>query len=127
MRGRRRAGRGHARPAVRMVEPALLLLLHHGRAHGYTLLEQLERFGLAHLDPSTVYRTLRDMEAKGWITSSWDDERSQGPPRRVYRISALGDEMLALWARDLEESRARIEYLLRVYYRHMKEGEGEHH
>jgi poly-beta-hydroxybutyrate-responsive repressor len=110
-----------------MVEPALLLLLHHSRSHGYTLLEQLERFGLAHLDPSTVYRTLRDMEANGWITSSWDDEQSQGPPRRVYRISVLGDEMLALWARDLEESRARIDYLLRVYYRHMKEGEGEHH
>ena len=127
MRGRRRAGRGHARPAVRMLEPALLLLLHHGRAHGYTLLEQLEDFGLAQLDPSTVYRTLRDMEAKGWIASSWDNEQSQGPPRRVYRISALGDEMLAVWAQDLEDNRARIDYLLRVYYRHMREGEGEHH
>jgi poly-beta-hydroxybutyrate-responsive repressor len=110
-----------------MLEPALLLLLHHGPAHGYTLLEQLGEFGLGHLNPSAVYRTLRDMDAKGWITSTWDKEQSQGPPRRVYRITALGDEVLALWAQDLEESRREIDYLLNVYHRHMEEGEGEHH
>jgi DNA-binding PadR family transcriptional regulator len=67
------------------------------------------------------------MDAKGWITSTWDKEQSQGPPRRVYRITALGDEVLALWAQDLEESRREIDYLLNVYHRHMEEGEGEHH
>jgi PadR family transcriptional regulator PadR len=105
----------------------LLLLLHHGPAHGYTLLEGLGDFGLAHLDPSGIYRTLRDMEAKGWVASTWDEERTQGPPRRVYRITALGDQMLAQWVRDLEESRGRIDHLLNVYQRHMEEGEGEHH
>ncbi len=126
MRGRGR-GRGRGRRAVRMLEPALLLLLHHGPAHGYTLLEQLDEFGLAHVDPSAIYRMLRDMEAKGWVTSVWDEEQSQGPPRRVYRITAQGDEVLVLWAKDLEESRKRIDYLLGVYRRHMEEGEGEHH
>jgi PadR family transcriptional regulator PadR len=110
-----------------MLGPALLLLLHHGPAHGYTLLEGLGGFGLAHLDSSGIYRTLRDMEAKGWVVSTWDEERTQGPPRRVYRITALGDEMLAQWVRDLEESRGRIDHLLNVYQRHMEEGEGEHH
>jgi PadR family transcriptional regulator PadR len=110
-----------------MLEPALLLILHHGPAHGYTLLEQLEDFGLAHLNPSGIYRTLRDMETKGRVVSTWDEEETQGPPRRVYRITALGDEMLALWVRDLEESRGRIDHLLNVYQRHMEEGEGEHH
>ncbi len=126
MRGRGR-GRGRGRRVVRMIEPALLLLLHHGPAHGYTLLEQLDEFGLAHVDPSAIYRMLRDMEAKGWVTSVWDEERSQGPPRRVYRITAQGDEVLVLWAKDLEESRKRIDYLLGVYRRHIEEGEGEHH
>jgi DNA-binding PadR family transcriptional regulator len=67
------------------------------------------------------------MEAKGWVTSTWDEERSQGPPRRVYRITALGDEILALWVQDLEESRKRIDHLLEIYHRHMEEGAGEHH
>ena len=127
MRGRHRGGRGGGGPVVRMLEPALLLLLHHGLAHGYTLLQQLGEFGLEHVGPSAVYRTLRDMEAKGWIASVWDKEQSQGPPRRVYRISALGDEILAVWAQDLEQSRRQIDYLLRAYRRHMEEGEGEHH
>jgi DNA-binding PadR family transcriptional regulator len=110
-----------------MLEPVLLLLLHHGPAHGYTFLEQLDEFGLANLNPSAVYRMLREMEAQGWVVSTWDEEQSQGPPRRVYSITALGDERLALWAQDLAESRTRIDHLLRAYRRHMEEGEGAHH
>jgi PadR family transcriptional regulator PadR len=120
-------GRGRGRRAVRMLEPVLLLLLHHGPAHGYTFLEQLEEFGLGHLNPSVVYRVLRDMETRGWVTSNWDEETSQGPPRRVYQITAQGDEMLAVWAQDLEEARGRIDHLLETYRRHMAEGMGKHH
>ena len=123
--GHRRRRRG--RRAVRMLEPALLLLLHYGPAHGYTLLEQLGKFGLGDLNSSAIYRMLRDMEEKGWVTSTWDEEQAQGPPRRVYNLTALGDEVLALWTQDLEESRKKIGYLLGVYRRHMEEGEGEHH
>lgn len=110
-----------------MLEPALLLLLHHSPAHGYTLLERLGEFGLGDLNPSVVYRALRDMEAQGWVTSTWDEEQTQGPPRRVYCLTALGDEVLSGWAQDLEESRRRIDYLLRIYRCHMEEGAGEHH
>ncbi len=120
-------GRGRGRRAVRMLEPVLLLLLHHAPAHGYTLLERLDEFGLAHLNPSVVYRALREMEAREWVTSTWDEEQTQGPPRRVYSVAALGDEVLASWVQDLEESRRRIDYLLQVYHDHMAEGEGEHH
>ena len=123
--GHRRRRRG--RRAVRMLEPALLLLLHYGPAHGYTLLEQLGKFGLGDLNSSAIYRMLRDMEEKGWVTSAWDEEQAQGPPRRVYCLTALGDEVLALWTQDLEESRKKIGYLLGVYRHHMEEGEGEHH
>jgi PadR family transcriptional regulator PadR len=125
MRGR--GGRGRGRRAVRMLEPVLLLLLHHGPAHGYTFLEQLEDFGLGNLNPSVVYRVLRDMEDRGWVTSTWDEEASQGPPRRVYQITAQGNEMLALWANDLEDARNRIDYLLETYRLHMEKGVGEYH
>ena len=126
MRGRGRGG-GRGRRAVRMLEPALLLLLHRGPAHGYTFLVQLGEFGLGDLNPSVVYRALRDMEERGWVTSTWDEEETQGPPRRVYQITKLGDTVLAQWAQDLEESRRRIDHLLSVYRLHMAEGEGEHH
>ena len=127
MRGRGRRRRRRGRRAVRMLEPALLLLLHYGPAHGYTLLEQLGEFGLGDLNSSAVYRTLRDMEEKGWVTSTWDEEQAQGPPRRVYHLTALGDEVLVLWTQDLVESRKKIDYLLGAYRHHIEEGEGEHH
>ncbi len=87
--------------AVRMLEPILLLLLHHGPAHGYTLLEQLREFGLKDLNSSMVYRALRDMEDKEWAISTWDKKRAQGPPRRVYRLAALGDEVLGRYTLEL--------------------------
>ena len=131
MRGR---GRGHgwrwrgaSRRAVRFVEPTLLLLLHYGPAHGYTLIEQLGEYGLADMDPSAIYRALRDMEERGWVISSWEEERTQGPPRRVYRLTALGDEVLGWWTEDLQETRQMIDRILGRYARHMEEGEGEYH
>ena len=131
MRGR---GRGHgwrwrgaSRRAVRFVEPTLLLLLHYGPAHGYTLIEQLGEYGLADIDPSAIYRALRDMEGRGWVASSWDEEQTQGPPRRVYHLTALGDNVLRWWAQDLLDTRSMIDHLLVAYNQHMAEGEGEHH
>lgn len=105
-----------------MLRPALLLLLHRKPAHGYTLLEQLEEFGLGGMDPSAVYRMLREMEAEGWVTSAWDEERTQGPPRRVYRLTGRGEEVLALWIQDLTESRERIDDLLDAYHSHVEAG-----
>ena len=119
--------RGCSRRAVRFLEPTLLLLLHHGPAHGYTLLERLREFGLEGLNPSVVYRALRDMEGRGWISSTWDEEQTHGPPRRVYRLTGLGDEALGLWTQDLQETRGLIDRLVGAYSRHMEEGEGEHH
>ena len=119
--------RGASRRAVRFMEPALLLLLHHGPAHGYPLIEQLKEYGLVDIDSSSVYRALRDMEGRGWVISYWDEEQTEGPPRRVYRLTALGDEILALWTQDLHETRDMIDYLLSAYRRHMEQGQGEHH
>lgn len=105
----------------------ILLLLHHGPAHGYTLIDQLKRFGLDGLHPSVVYRTLRDMDDKGWVASSWNTDRTQGPPRRVYHLTAPGDEMLGEYMQDLRQTYQRIGDLIDNYDQHIEEGKGEHH
>jgi len=109
------------------LEPILLLLLHHGPAHGYILIEQLALYELRGLQSSIVYRNLRSMEAKGWVTSSWDMGRHQGPPRRVYRLAPLGDEVLRAYVDDLEKAQARIADLVNAYHRHIEEGQGDYH
>ena len=105
----------------------LLLLLHHGPAHAYTLLEPLGEFGLEELDPSIIYRALHAMEEEGWVSSIWDEQQTLGPPRRVYSLTAGGDQVLQSWIHDLEETRQLIDRLVDSYYRHMAEGQGEHH
>jgi DNA-binding PadR family transcriptional regulator len=109
------------------MESVLLLLLHQGVAHGYALLDQLGAYGLGQVDPSAIYRALRAMEEQGLVDSSWDEQETQGPPRRVYRLTALGDETLALWIADLEETRERIDHVLESYRQHMQKDQGEHH
>ena len=128
MPGRRRRRRwGRSRGGVWFLEPVLLLLLHQGPAHGYTLIEQLGGFGLEGIDPSVVYRALRDMDEKEWVTSSWDVDETQGPPRRVYRLAAQGDEVLEAYMQDLRQTHEQIGDLIDAYNRHLEEGEGEHH
>jgi PadR family transcriptional regulator, regulatory protein PadR len=112
---------------VRMLEPILLLLLHRGPAHGYTLTEQLEEFGLEEMNPSMIYRALRDMEENAWIVSTWDAEQAQGPPRRVYRLTESGNQVLNLYTLELKKTRESIDYFLDSYTHHMKHGVGEYH
>ena len=87
------------------------------------MLEQLGELGLGDLNPSAVYRALRDMEAREWVTSIWDEEETQGPPRRVYQLTQLGDEVLGWWAQDLQGTRAIIDRILRLCGQHMEESQ----
>jgi DNA-binding PadR family transcriptional regulator len=73
------------------------------------------------MDPSVVYRALREMEVEGWVASDWNAQKTQGPPRRVYRLTEEGEHVLDRWAGDLEESKARVERFLRAY-RRMRDG-----
>ncbi len=107
-RGLNRARRG-------IIEPILLLGLRFGPAHGYSLLAKLENYELGPLDPSVVYRALREMESNDWVASSWDKHSTQGPPRRVYEITPAGREVLSAWALELERSQSRISKFLSEY------------
>jgi len=98
------------------LQPCLLLLISREPAHGYSLLDGLDEFGFdrGRVDPSLVYRALRDMEADGWIDSDWDAD-SQGPQRRVYRLLPDGEQYLAEWIADLRKTRAEIDRLIQAY------------
>jgi len=129
--GRRGNGQACPRRIYRFVEPCLLLLLHHGQAHGYELMDRLRGFGFGGpqdgpseampVDSSVVYRTLRGMEKRGLVVSSWDTSGTAGPPRRLYRITDMGDQALASWAADLQETVYLLQTFLQNYEEHMRE------
>lgn len=104
------------RRITRFVEPCLLLLLHRDQAHGYNLMDGLKEFSVRQtpVDSSVMYRTLRAMEQAGLVVSAWETEGS-GPPRRVYRVTASGDEYLTHWVEDLRETDRVLQTFLAAY------------
>ncbi len=92
----------------RWMEPFVLVLLAGGGAHGYSIIAQLEELGIAGgpVDVGQVYRTLRDLEKAGQVTSEWSNEPS-GPQRRDYKLTAAGYAELDEWAAVMKE-RARL-------------------
>lgn len=121
MPGRRRGETGCSGPRRRrgmrlILRPALLLLLAEEDSHGYELIEQLDQLGFepGSLDSSIIYRDLRDMEERGLIQSTWDDD-SKGPRRRVYHIRESGLDRLCGWLESLDQVRERIEVLQARY------------
>lgn len=92
----------------RWMEPFVLVLLAGGAAHGYSITAQLEEMGIAGgpVDIGQVYRTLRDLEEAGQVTSAWSNERI-GPQRRNYELTPAGYTALDEWAAVMKE-RARL-------------------
>lgn len=84
--------------------PCLLLLLAEAPAHGYELLDRLRRFGFEINDPAGVYKSLRQMEQEGLVTSEWELS-TRGPARRVYSLTTDGRDLLEAWAFTLEQNR----------------------
>ncbi len=103
------------------LRPALLFLLSRENAHGYSLLDGLTEFGFnsKQLDPSLVYRTLREMEESGWIASHIGEE-SRGPQRRVYQLQPEGKTYLAELVDGLRRRRDEINNLLQTYDQELK-------
>jgi PadR family transcriptional regulator PadR len=92
----------------RWIEPFVLALLAGGHTHGYAILGRLDEMHISNgpLDVGLVYRTLRDLERMGLVSSSWADE-SAGPRRRAYQLTDIGYDTLDDWAVVMRE-RARL-------------------
>lgn len=126
----RRGGCGDGiqpRRISRFLEPALLLLLHRQAAHGYGLIEGLDRLGMEAYpaDVSAIYRILYALEDAGMVTSSRDGEQTAGPPRRVYELTEQGETYLAAWVQELEETDRLLHNFLEAYHEHV-DGNGAH-
>lgn len=109
-------GSGSVRvPPRSWLTPYLLMLLRSWNAYGYELVRQLAVFGFGSVDPGTIYRTLREMERDGYVTSSWDTSVTSGPARRVYTITDMGLSALGAQAALLEGYRRTLDHFFRLY------------
>src|SRR5262245_54879822 len=67
--------------------------------YGYEIAKRLQKAneGDALFKEGTIYPVLRTLSAGGWLTSRIVPSYS-GPPRRYYRITAEGRELLTHWS-----------------------------
>ncbi|ACA58872.1 PadR family transcriptional regulator [Candidatus Desulforudis audaxviator] len=100
----------------KLIWPCLLFLLYRKPAHGYELIQSLNRMDLpeGEADPATIYRNLRRMEEEELVTSRWEAGPS-GPARRLYHLTPAGKQALHLFAHLLREKKEKMEQFLRQY------------
>ena len=98
------------------LRPCLLLLLAEGTSHGYELLDQVGELGLDRVDPGGLYRSLRAMDEKGLVRSSWEPSMT-GPACRTYTLTDEGREWLHVMAGSLADVSRSLALYRRRYQR----------
>jgi poly-beta-hydroxybutyrate-responsive repressor len=96
-------GTSSARPRLHgeLLSTSLLAFLKNWNAYGYQLNQQLAEAGMPDCDSGTVYRTLRQLERSGFVSSFWDTSES-GPARRMYSLTTAGEVFLSGWIQTLQ-------------------------
>jgi DNA-binding PadR family transcriptional regulator len=100
----------------RLIQPAILAILAEGPLHGYRLAERIGAMpGFARQKPdvSGIYRFLKTMERKEFVTSAWDLSEA-GPAKKSYQITHAGRQCLQRWVKTLELYRDGIAVLLKA-------------
>jgi DNA-binding PadR family transcriptional regulator len=98
-----------------ILEGTVLSLLLNSPSHGYSLIEQISEFGISPelLTQGVIYRILRSLETKGFISSGWETEGT-GAARRVYKITPAGKKYLEQF---INIEKKKIEHLNEVFKR----------
>lgn len=86
-------------PPRNFLRPCLLLLLREQPTHGDEMFERLQAFGFDRSDPGGVYRSLRQLENAGFVSSG--EPSGSVPDRRIYELTRAGIEELHATAIDL--------------------------
>lgn len=97
---------------------ALLGLIHLQPATGYDLKntfgKSIHFFWNAALPH--IYRTLKQMEGQGWITSTVEHQDGK-PSRKVYQVTKVGEKELLRWlAEPSEMPEPRLQLLVKVFF-----------
>jgi poly-beta-hydroxybutyrate-responsive repressor len=91
----------------RLVQPAILTILAGGSLHGYRIVQRIADLDRHKPDVTGVYRSLRAMEKRGLVVSSWTLSDT-GPAKRSYAMTDTGRKCLQRWVETLEKHRQAI-------------------
>ena len=99
---------------ARLIQPAVMAVLANEPLHGYVIVQRLTGMTMFQdhgPDITGVYRLLKSMEKKGFVTSSWELAAS-GPAKRRYALTPGGRACLTRWITTLRTYRDAVSNLL---------------
>jgi len=79
--------------------------------YGYAIRKALSDQGLA-IDENTLYPLLRRLENQGLLVSQWREEDKRN--KRFYRLSPVGEEVLASLLAEWRQMNSALERILAV-------------
>ena len=101
---------------ARLIQPAVMTVLANEPLHGYVIVQRLAAMTMFRdhgPDITGVYRLLKSMEKKGFVTSTWELAAS-GPAKRRYALTPGGKTCMARWIATLRLYRDAVDDLLGI-------------
>lgn len=84
------------------LEGCVLLVINKQEIYGYELVTKLRQLGFLELSAGTVYPLLQKLEKNGTLTSRLH-RSSEGPQRKYYRVTAVGQKKLQEFITDWQQ------------------------
>jgi PadR family transcriptional regulator, regulatory protein PadR len=97
-----RAGEWSSQIRRGTLELCILALIASKPRYGYELVRALERWEPLATTEGTLYPLLRRLQREGKIDASWQ-ESAAGPPRKYYRLTPHGRDLLERMTADWTE------------------------
>ena len=77
-----------------LLDTVILNLLRKGRCHGYEMVQTLKQITVLKIREGNIYPILARLETDGLATCHKEPSRD-GPPRKYYELTELGQETVA--------------------------------
>ncbi len=84
-----------------VLEYSILLILASGEEYASSIIQKLKDVNIIVVE-GTIYPLLLRLKKFGLLTYRWE-ESTQGPPRKYYRLTSLGQEQLAILDESWDE------------------------
>lgn len=106
------------------LEGCVLAILHQEERYGYEISQTLERYGFGRIPEGTVYPLLLRLEKRGSIIASFRAS-PEGPQRKYYALTELGQKELAEFFRNYRELTRAVDQLIEMTGGHSHAQEDE--
>ncbi len=85
-----------------LLDTVILNLLGKGRCHGYEMVQTLKQITVLRIREGNIYPILARLQTDGLATCH-QESSSDGPPRKYYELTKLGQEAVAEMNRHWDE------------------------